>query len=317
MQASTDPGRLACNHRQLAILHQIQAVPGADLADPRSRSDKTTLSFPEAIAMSDSVCNVRYHGVAAYEIVAADGRRILLDPFFAGNPASLVKAEDFERVDLILVTHAARDHLGDTPAIAKLTGATVLCGNEVQAYLRAMDVPASQIRPTAWGMRLEIAGFEIQTLECRHCSGATMPDGSFVSGIPLAFIIELGAGVRWYHPGDTSLFSDMRLQGELYQPTIGSLGIANPSGIADPRPGRKLTTDLSPREGVLAAQWLGLKTVLPCHYTDPDDPLVHQFQRCLADAKAAGESVPESLVLAPGDWISLDASGCIRRREKA
>ncbi|WP_025038401.1 MBL fold metallo-hydrolase [Bradyrhizobium sp. DOA9] len=263
--------------------------------------------------MSDPIHKVRFHGVAAYEILAPDGRRILLDPFFAGNPACSVAAEDFDRVDLIIVTHAARDHLGDTPAIARRTGATVLCGNEVQAYLRALDVPQSQIRPTAWGMRLEICGFEIQTIECRHCSGATMPDGSFVSGIPLAYIIELGGGVRWYHPGDTSLFSDMRLQGELYQPTIGSLGIANPSGIADPRPGRKLTTDLSPREGLLAAQWLGLKTVLPCHYTDPDDPLVRQFQRCLEEAKAAGERVPESLVLMPSEWISLDSNGSVRR----
>ncbi|MGY4501308.1 L-ascorbate metabolism protein UlaG (beta-lactamase superfamily) [Bradyrhizobium sp. GM24.11] len=263
--------------------------------------------------MTKSLYLVRFHGVAAYEIVSADGRRILLDPFFTGNPACSIKVEDFERVDLIIVTHAARDHLGDTPAIAKRTGAAVLCGNEVQAYLRAMDVPASQIRPTAWGMRLEIAGFEIQTLECRHCSGVSMPDGSFVSGIPLAYIIELGDGIRWYHPGDTSLFSDMRLQGELYKPTIGSLGIANPTGIADERPGRKLTTDLSPREGVLAAQWLGLKTVLPCHYTDQEDPLVHQFERCLSDARAQGERVPDSLVLAPGEWISLDSDGCVSR----
>ncbi|MET4483681.1 metal-dependent hydrolase [Bradyrhizobium sp. F1.13.3] len=263
--------------------------------------------------MTDTLYKIRFHGVAAYEIIAPDGRRILLDPFFSGNPACSVTVEAFDRVDLILVTHAAGDHLGDTHTIAKRTGAPVVCGVEVQAYLKAMNIPASQIRPTAWGMRLEVGGFKVQTVECRHCSGTMMLDGSFVSGIPLAFIVELEDEIRWYHPGDTSLFSDMRLQGELYRPTIGSLGIANPTGISDSRPGRKLTTDLSPREGILAAQWLGLKTVLPCHYTDPDDPLVTEFQNCLSEAKARGEIVPQSIVLHAGDWITIDPTGNVRR----
>ncbi|WP_084801228.1 MBL fold metallo-hydrolase [Bradyrhizobium sp. Tv2a-2] len=263
--------------------------------------------------MNDALYKVRFLGVAAYEIVVPDGRHILLDPFLTGNPACKVAVEDLDRVDLILVTHAALDHLGDAHTIAKRTGAPVVCGGEVSAYLKAMNVPASQMRTTAWGMRLEVSGFEIQTVECRHCSGTTAPDGSFVSGIPLSFIAELGDGIRWYHPGDTSLFSDMRLQGELYKPTIGSLGIANPTGLSDSKPGRKLTTVLSPREGVLAAQWLGLKTVLPCHYTDPADPLVIEFQNCLSEARAKGESVPEAIVLRGGDWITIDATGKVCR----
>ncbi|MDW9782433.1 hypothetical protein GOB92_30750 [Sinorhizobium meliloti] len=259
-----------------------------------------------------SFLKVRFLGVAAYEMITQEGRRALLDPFFSGNPACPVAPEEFDHVDLILVTHAAKDHLGDTAQIALKTGASVICGGEVGAYLRAHGVPETQIRLTAWGMRLEVAGFEVQTLECRHCSFTTLPNGSFVSGIPLAFLIDLNENIRWYHPGDTSLFSDLKLQGELYRPTIGSLGIANPTGIPSNAPGTKLTTDLSPREGVLAAQWLGLKTVLPCHYTSLDDDLVRAFMRCVDDARVKGETVPEVLLLGPGDWLNIAADGSTR-----
>lgn len=263
--------------------------------------------------MENPFLRVRFLGVAAYEMITQDGSRVLLDPFLTGNPGCPVVSEEFDRVDLIIVTHAAKDHLGDTAQIALQSGAPVICGGEVSAYLEAHGVPSSQIRVTAWGMRLEVAGFDVQTLECRHCSFTTLPDGSFVSGIPLAFLIELNEDIRWYHPGDTSLFYDMKLQGELYRPTIGSLGIANPTGIPSNAPGKKLTTDLSPRGGVLAAQWLGLNTVLPCHYTSLDDDLVRAFMRCVDDVRAKGETVPEVLLLEPGDWLYIAADGSIDR----
>lgn len=136
-----------------------------------------------------------------------------------------------------------------------------------------------------------------------------MPDGTLASGVPMAFVIELGEGHRFYHYGDTALFSDMMLQAELYRPTIGALGIANPQEILGrfPMPGDMLTGEMSPREGVLAAQWLGLKTIFPCHYINPDnDADVHEFQHLHAEAKARGEKIGESVVLKPGDWLKLD-----------
>jgi len=124
-----------------------------------------------------------------------------------------------------------------------------------------------------------------------------------------AAIDHLGDGHRFYHYGDTALFSDMKLQAELYQPTIGALGIANPLEILHrfPMPGAMLTGELSPREGILAAQWLGLKTILPCHYTNPDNPDLHEFQRRHAEAKRRGDKIGESVVLKPGDWLELTA----------
>jgi L-ascorbate metabolism protein UlaG (beta-lactamase superfamily) len=246
---------------------------------------------------------IRFFGVAAYELTTKAGLHILIDPFLDENPGSPVKSFELPRVDLILVSHAAPDHLGDTEAIARRTGAPVICGGEVKAYLMAKGIPPEQIRATTWGIAVEVAGVKVQPLECHHWSQIRMPDGTFASGVPMAFIVYADPGVRFYHYGDTAIFSDLKLQAELYQPTVGCVGIANPEEILhrNPMPGRMLTAEMSPLEGALAARWLGLKTVLPCHYINPDCPEVREFQEHLALAEKEGAQVPRSIVLKPGE----------------
>jgi L-ascorbate metabolism protein UlaG (beta-lactamase superfamily) len=254
---------------------------------------------------------IRFFGVAAYEIVTRDGRHILLDPFLDENPGSPLKHDQLERVDLVVVSHAAFDHLGDTELIAKRFGCPVICGGEVKAFLTAKGIPATQIRATTWGIRVEVTGIEVQPVECHHWSQIKMPDGTFASGVPMAFVIYADEGVRFYHYGDTAIFSDMKLQAQLYRPTIGCVGIANPQEILhrNPMPGRMTTGEMSPLEGALAAQWLGLETVLPCHYINPDDPDVHAFEQHMKNFAAKGERVPRSMVLKPGDSIEVAPDG--------
>lgn len=253
---------------------------------------------------------LRYFGVAAYELVHTDGQHILVDPFLDECPGNPIRSQDLQRVDLIVVSHAAYDHLGDTEKIAKRFGCPVICGGEVRAYLTAQGVPTSQIRITTWGIRVRVAGVEVQPVECHHWSQIRLPDGTFASGVPMAFVIDLGSDHRFYHYGDTALFSDMKLQAQLYRPTVGALGIANPLEILDrhPMPGEMLTGELSPAEGILAAQWLGLKTILPCHYIQPDtNPDLQLFQRLHAEARARGETIGDSVVLRPGQWWEFPA----------
>jgi L-ascorbate metabolism protein UlaG (beta-lactamase superfamily) len=249
----------------------------------------------------------RFFGVAAYEIITSQGRHILMDPFLDENPGSPVKSKDLERVDLIIVSHAAMDHLGDTEAIARRTGAPVICGGEVKAYLMAKGIPGEQIRATTWGIAVEVANIRVQPVECHHWSQIRMPDGTFASGVPMAFVVYADPGVRFYHYGDTAIFSDLKLQAELYEPTIGCIGIANPLEILHrfPMPGHMITAEMSPKEGALAARWLGLKTVFPCHFIDPDCDEVGEFHMHLREAAARGEKVPQSVVLKPGDWYEV------------
>jgi L-ascorbate metabolism protein UlaG (beta-lactamase superfamily) len=250
---------------------------------------------------------IRFFGVAAYEIITSRGQHILIDPFLDENSGSPVKSDQLEQVDLIIVSHAAFDHFGDTEALARRTGAPIICGGELKAYLMAKGIPADQIRATTWGIRVEVAGIEVQPVECHHWSQIQMPDGTLATGNPMAFVVYADPGVRFYHYGDTALYSDLRLVAELYQPTIGCVGISQPWEITGrvTGPGRMLTGEMSPREGALAAQWLGLETVLPCHYIDPDNDDVRMFNRYLDEAAAHGERVPHSIVMTPGEVLTV------------
>lgn len=211
----------------------------------------------------------------------------------------------------MVVSHAAIDHFGDTEAIARRYGCPIVCGGEVKAFLKAKGIPPEQVRATTWGIRVKVAGVEVLPLECHHWSQIEMPDGAFASGVPMAFIIYPDEGIRFYHYGDTAIFSDLKLQGELYRPTIGCIGIANPKEVLNwfKMPGEVLTAEMSPYEGALAAQWLALDTVLPCHYIDPTDPDIAAFERHLAELGAKGTRVPRSVVLKPGDTIEIAAGG--------
>ena len=103
----------------------------------------------------------------------------------------------------------------------------------------------------------------------------------------------------------------MKLQAELYRPTIGAIGIANPLEIMhrNPMPGVAMTSELSPYEGALAAHWLGLETVLPCHFINPDHQDVRDFHTHLAEIGSRLGNSPRSVLLKPGDWIEVPAGG--------
>lgn len=255
--------------------------------------------------------HIRFFGVAAYEIVTPEGTHILVDPFLDENPGSPITSDALDQVDLIVVSHAAFDHLGDTEKIARRTGAPVICGGEVKALLTAKGIPSEQVRATTWGIVVEVAGITVQPVESHHWSQVQLPNGTLASGQPMGFVIHASPGVRFYHYGDTALFSDLKLIAELYRPTIGCIGITQPLEILERviGPGRVLTGEMTPREGAIAAQWLELQTVLPCHYIDPDCAEVHEFEKLLSEAGQSGKRVPTSLVLKPGDVIKIDESG--------
>jgi L-ascorbate metabolism protein UlaG (beta-lactamase superfamily) len=123
-----------------------------------------------------SLC-LRFFGIPAYELIHTNGRRILVSPSLDECPGNPVKSEQLTKVDLVVVSHAAIDHLGDTEAIARSTVCAVICGGEGRAYLTAKGVPNSQIRATTWGIKVRVADVEVQPVECHHWSQIKMPDG--------------------------------------------------------------------------------------------------------------------------------------------
>jgi L-ascorbate metabolism protein UlaG (beta-lactamase superfamily) len=211
--------------------------------------------------------SIRFLGVAGYEVVGPSSR-ILIDPFLSASPLAPCTPEDVERPDVILVSHSAYDHLGDTARIALRTGAPVVCGGDVRLLLLDEGVPDDQIRPTVWGIVVRVGGVVVRPVECHHWSMSVRVGGSLMTGTPMAFIVETEPGVAIYHYGDTAIF-DMRLFGELYRPSVGIFGCTNPVELDDPGAGEMLTGEMDPDEAAYAAEMLGVEIAIASHYLTP------------------------------------------------
>lgn len=250
-----------------------------------------------------------YFGAAGYEIVGPE-HRILIDVFLTGNPRAPCSADDLEPPDVILVSHAALDHYGDTASIALRTGAPVVCDAAVRAMLIDAGVTPDQVTPTTWGICIGVAGLVIRPVECHHWSSGALSDGRQVVGNPIAFVVETEPGVRIYHYGDTCIF-DMRLIGELYRPTVGLLGCTAPWELSHflPGSGTLLSGEMNADEAARVAEMLGLELAVACHYLEPDEE-VQRFLELVAEHDTSGRRravaplVGETLVV-DGDrhWI--------------
>lgn len=258
---------------------------------------------------------LRFLGVAGYEIKAPVGR-ILIDPFLLGNPRAPLSPEDLETPDVILVTHAAPDHVGDTGLIARLTGAAVVCGADTRELLIDGGVPAAQVRATIMGIVVEVNGIVVRPVESHHWSTARLSDGRIVTGTPLGYIVDAEPGIRIYHWGDSAIFGDMRLIRELYRPDIALLGPTHPKELIDPvlpGPGRMLTGEMSPDEAALAAELLGVRLAVATHYLNAEDPEVAEFVRLVpaldpASHRAAiAPAVGQTVILDGERWAIEDA----------
>jgi len=252
---------------------------------------------------------MRFLGMAAYEFITEDGKRVLIDPYIDSSPLCPVKSNSFDRVDLIIVSHAPFDHLGDTEEIAKRTGAPVICGGEIKNLLTAKGLPPEQIRATVWGIAVEVAGLKVYPVENHHWSQLKMPDGSFASGVPNAYVIYFEKDIRFYHYGDTAIFRDLTLIRDIHRPTHGCIGITNPPEILAmvSGPGKLLTGEMNPMEGVLASEWLGLKITFPCHYYNPECDDVNEFMMRIKQLQKIKSGAPEAIALKPAEWYTLNA----------
>ena len=135
------------------------------------------------------------------------GFDLLVDPFFSGNPAASAKAADLP-ADFILVTHGHGDHVGDTAAIAKRTGALVISNFEICNWLGKQGVKTHGQH--LGGGHQHPFGYLKLTLALH---GSALPDGSY-GGNPAGFLLTTNDGRKIYMAGDTGLFGDMRLIGE-------------------------------------------------------------------------------------------------------
>lgn len=200
---------------------------------------------------------ITYHGHST-ALVEVGGKRIIIDPFLDGNPAAVVKAEDIQ-VDYIFITHGHGDHIADAVQIAKQNDATIIATHEIAEY---MDWQGLKAHGMGIGGGYTFDFGHIRLTQAFHSSSIeNYKERNFMyMGMPTGVIIS-GDGKSLYHAGDTGLFSDMKLIGELYQPDVAMLPIGD-------------NYTMGPREALFAAEWTRAHTVIPIHYNT--FPLIKQ-----------------------------------------
>lgn len=150
---------------------------------------------------------LRYFSHSAFQITTSAGHKILIDPFLSGNPTSPVKANDVV-ADYIILTHAHGDHLGDGFEIAKRCNSTFICVNELAEYCKSKGFKAHNMH-IGGGHNFEFGRVKITI--AHH--GSMTPDNNY-GGEPAGVIIS-AEGKNIYHTGDTGIFYDMKLIGEM------------------------------------------------------------------------------------------------------
>jgi L-ascorbate metabolism protein UlaG (beta-lactamase superfamily) len=186
---------------------------------------------------------LRWFGHSAFEL--SNGQTtLLIDPFITGNPVSPVKAEELNP-QYILVTHFHGDHVGDTVAIAKRTGATV-----ITTYEGALELEAKGVKTIgmALGGKVKTDFGMVRATMAFHGSG-------IAGGHAAGFVVHID-GKRIYHAGDTCLFSDLKLlNGIVEKPGID---------VALLPCGDHFT--MGPEEAAVATEWINPKVVIPMHW---------------------------------------------------
>lgn len=217
-----------------------------------------------------------FHGHAAWS-VDADGVKILMDPFLSGNPLADVGPDDVE-AEYILITHAHGDHIGDAVAIAKRTGATVVSNFEIANWFGAQGVNA---HPLHLGGGKEFPFGRVELTLAHH--GSSFPDGGY-GGNPAGIILKAG-GKTIYNAGDTALFYDMKLIGEMHTPDVALLPIGD-------------NFTMGPEAALKAVELIRPRRVIPMHYNTFE--LISQDAQVFA-RRCKDEVGVECTVLKPGE----------------
>ncbi len=202
---------------------------------------------------------------------------VLIDPFLTGNPLAAVSADEVP-ADFILVSHGHGDHVGDTVAIAKRTGARVITNFEIGTWLSNQGV--ENVEGMNTGGTFHTEHFSVRLTIAMH--GSDLPDGSN-GGLAHGFMITTPE-TRIYFSADTDLFSEMKMYGE-ENIDLAVLPI-----------GDYFTMGLE--RSVQAVQWLNPRAVIPIHY--------NTFPPIVQNAKEWAEMVHNHTSAAP---IVLDPGG--------
>lgn len=255
---------------------------------------------------------LKFLGIATFQIITEEGKSILIDPYIKKSPVCPITIDELKSVDLILVSHGAFDHIGDTAEIAIKYNSKIICASDCKKLLLEQGVPPAQILETTWGLTVKFSNIRVRPVESHHRSEVTLKDGTVLTANPLGFIIYLEDGIRIYNSSDTAIFSDLKLIGELYKPHIGILNVTQPEIDASNEGLPEYETgEMTPYEAALAAQWLNLDYAIACHYTRKNCADVTQFITLLENMKTDWKPYVKPIALEPGEEFQYQKSNLI------
>ena len=194
---------------------------------------------------------ITWLGHATFVITTPGGKRIVTDPWLEGNPMCPPEHKRIDKADVILLSHGHFDHTGDIVNVARATGAPVVAVFELASWIERKGVQNTVGMNI--GGTVKVAGLEITMTPAIHSSSVTENDVTQYLGLAAGFVAKLEDGRSIYYAGDTALFSDMRLIGEMHQPDVAFLPI-----------GDHFT--MGPEAAAMAARMLGVRQVVPMHY---------------------------------------------------
>ena len=195
---------------------------------------------------------ITYFGHSTFSLTTPSGQVAIIDPWVMTNPACPAALKSVPRLDVIFLTHAHGDHLGDLLALAKQHKPKIVAIFETCLWIEGKGFE-EETRPMGKGGSQKVGDFEVTMTHAFHSNSIDDSGVRFYGGEPAGYIIRMPGGFTVYHAGDTALFGDMKLVGELYKPHVAMLPIGD------------LFT-MGPREAAYAIGLLGVKHVVPMHY---------------------------------------------------
>lgn len=227
---------------------------------------------------------ITWLGHGTFKVVSNGGKVILIDPWVDGNPACPQDKKNFEKVDLMLITHGHFDHIGDAITIANKFSPDIIAIYETSAWLEKKGVKK------CFGMNkggtTTIQDITVTMVHADHSSGI-LDNGNIVyGGEAVGYVVKLEDGFTFYHSGDTNLFGDMVLIGEIYKPDLAFLPIGS-------------VFTMGPKESAYAVSLIRPKYVIPMHFKT--FPIL--IQDTTEFKKLVKKTKVKVLDLKPGDTI--------------
>lgn len=231
---------------------------------------------------------ITWLGHGTFKFRSPGGKTILLDPWVQGNPAVPADQKQVGKLDSILVTHGHFDHIGDAITIATESNPEhVVAVVETAGWLASKGV-ANTVGMNKGGS-YDLGGIKVTMTRAEHTCGITDGEKTVYGGEAAGYVITFESGLRVYAAGDTAVFSDMAIIGDLYQPDVALLPIGD-------------FYTMGPREAAYAMKLLRAPAVVPMHYAT--FPILTGTPAALrSEIDAFGLSGVEVLDIKPGQMV--------------